>query len=108
MADIEPFHLAVPDSELDKLRERLALTIFPDELQDAGTKLGRPVADVQRLVKYWQDGFDWRKIEASINQMPQFMTKIQVEGFDPLSIHFVHNKSPVPDAIPLLFIHGCT
>ena len=107
MADIEPFQIAVPDAEIKKLKDKLDVSTFPDELEGVGRSRGPPLADVKRLATYWKDGFDWRKAEARLNKLPQFKTPIQVEGFEPLSIHFVHQKSSVPEAIPLLFIHGC-
>ena len=108
MADIEPFEVNIADSALSSLKEKLALTTYPDELEGAGRDLGPPLADVRRLAAYWKDGFDWRAAEAKINKLPQFRTSVAVEGFDPLMMHFVWQKSSVPEAIPLLFVHGCT
>ena len=85
----------------------MELTDFPDELDDARWDYGAPLADVQRLTAYWKDGFDWKKQEADINKLPQFQTKIKVDGYEPLSIHFLHQKSETSNAIPLLFVHGC-
>lgn len=107
MATFEPFAVYVPDSELARLKQKLSLTSFPDELEDSGWDYGAPLADVKRLSKYWQTEFDWRKAEAKINELPNFRTTIQVDGFEPLKIHFVHQKSKVDGAIPLLFVHGC-
>lgn len=107
MTDVQPFTLSVPESQLDKLKQRLANATFPDELDEAGWDLGAPLADVRRLTAYWKDTFDWRKAETKINRLPQFTTSIQAEGFDPLKIHFVHQKSEIKGAIPLLFCHGC-
>lgn len=107
MASATPFTLAVPDDRLQRLRAKLELTDFPDELDDARWDYGAPLADVQRLTAYWKDGFDWKKQEADINKLPQFQTKIKVDGYEPLSIHFLHQKSETSNAIPLLFVHGC-
>jgi len=107
MSTIQPFKIAVPDTEIDKLKHKLSLTQFPDELEGAGWDYGAPLYDVRRLVHYWLLDFDWRKQEAELNTLPQYTTDIQVGGFDPLKIHFVHQQSEVKRAIPLLFIHGC-
>ena len=107
MASATPFTLAVPDDRIQRLRAKLELTEFPDELDEAGWDYGAPLADVKRLTEYWKDGFDWKKHEADINKLPQFQTQIKVDGYEPLSIHFVHQKSESSKAIPLLFVHGC-
>ena len=107
MKDVQPFTLRVPDSQLEKLKQKLEDASFPDELDDVGWDLGAPLADVKRVAAYWKDGFDWRKAETKINELPQFTTSIHTDGFDPLKIHFVHRKSKVASAIPLLFCHGC-
>lgn len=62
--------------------------------------------EVKALTKYWIEEFDWRAIEKKLNAIPQFKTEIKVEGFDPIDMHFVHQKSDVKGAIPLLFLHG--
>ena len=86
---------------------KLELTEFPDELDDAGWDYGAPLADVKRLTAYWKDRFDWKHQEADINKLPQFQTRIKVDGYEALRIHFVHQKSESSKAIPLLFVHGC-
>ena len=68
---------------------------------------GAPLADVKRLAQYWQGGFDWRKAEAKLNELPNFKKKIAVKGFGDIDVHFVHQKSADERAIPLLFVHGC-
>ena len=107
MAPIKPFNIAVPDDKLQRLRAKLELAEFPDELDAAGWDYGAPLADVKRLTAYWKDGFNWRKQEENINKLPNFQTEILVEGFDLLKVHFLHQKSDTPKAIPLLFVHGC-
>jgi hypothetical protein len=107
---IKPFQIAVPDSKLQTLNQKLELATLPNELDGAGWDLGVPLADVKRLIGYWKDGFDWRAQEKALNeQMPeQFMAGgLEVEGFEPLDLHFVHRKSEVEGAVPLIFIHGC-
>ncbi|KAI0131621.1 alpha/beta-hydrolase [Hypoxylon sp. NC0597] len=106
MAEIKPYTIKVDDRRLEDLRTRLSLAKFPDELDEAGWDMGAPLADVKRLAKYWQESYDWREAEEELNKLPQFTTDIQCAGFEPLSIHFIHVRSEVNGAIPLLFIHG--
>ena len=108
MASIQPYTISVPDSELQHLKEKLAGADFPDELDEAGWDYGAPLADVKRLAAYWKDQYDWRKHEARLNELPNYKTSVTVEGFDPVDIHFIYQKSNVEGAIPLLFSHGCT
>ena len=108
MADIRPYQIAVPDEQIVDLKQRLALAKFPhDELDGAGWDYGSPLSDVKTLTAYWRDGFDWRSAEARLNQFPHFTTTIQCDGFENLKIHFLHRKSDVENAIPLLFVYGC-
>jgi hypothetical protein len=102
----KPYKISVPQSKLESLKTKLSLAEFPDELSEAGWDLGAPLADVKRLAKAWQS-FDWRAAEAQLNELPQYHIGIKVDGFDELDIHFVHQKSHVKNAIPLLFVHGC-
>lgn len=102
-----PFKLSIPDTDLDFLRRKLQVTRLPDELDDAKWDYGAPLADIKRLAARWENGFDWRKAETEVNKIPQFTRDINIEGFGPLNIHYVHQKSELDRAIPLLFIHGC-
>lgn len=68
--------------------------------------MGAPLADVKRLTAYWRESYDWRKAEKELNEVPHFVTEIQCDGFEPLDIHFIHVRSNVRGAIPLLFMHG--
>lgn len=102
----KPFKINVPQAKVDRLKAKLAVADFPDEVEDGGWAYGAPLADVKRLAAFWHDKFDWRKAEAQLNEMPQFMTNLQIDGYDPIDLHFVHVKSSVPGAIPLLFVHG--
>ncbi|KAL8925400.1 MAG: hypothetical protein Q9208_003492 [Pyrenodesmia sp. 3 TL-2023] len=106
MGSIKPFTVCVPDSSLERLSQKLSLANLPDELEEAEWDYGAPLADIKRLISYWQEKYDWRKAEAQINELPNFKTPIEVDGFGSLDIHFVHQKSPVEGAIPLLFAHG--
>src|SRR5215475_5115536 len=98
---MEPFHLAVPDRDLDDLRQRLARTRWPEPETVGDWSQGMPLRYVQELCRYWADGYDWRATERRLNQFPQFRT-----GIDGLGIHFVHLRSPHPNALPLVLTHG--
>jgi epoxide hydrolase len=98
---IVPFKIAVPDAVLADLKDRLAKTRFPSEIEGAGWDYGTNLAYLRELVTYWRTSFDWRAQERRLNQMPQFKTRI-----DGLDIHFVHQRSSHADAVPLVFVHG--
>src|ERR671915_339021 len=100
-AEIRPFRIEVPEDALDDLRERLARTRFPDEIPGVGWSRGVPLDYLKDLAQYWADGFDWRQQEAKLNGHPQFTTQI-----DGQNIHFLHVRSPEPDALPLIISHG--
>jgi hypothetical protein len=101
-----PFTVAIPDAALADLRARLALTRFPAELVGAGSARGPPRADMERLVARWRDGYDWRRREAEINALPMYTLPVEVRGFGALGVHFVHARSKVAGAVPLLYLHG--
>lgn len=105
---IATFKIAIPDERIKRLKQKLALSDFPDEVVDTGEpwSRGSPLSDIKRLASYWERGFDWRKAESELNQFPQYITNIEVEGFDTYDVHFVHQTSTVSSAIPLLFLHG--
>lgn len=109
-SEIQPFTIAIPDSKLSLLQQKLALATLPDDGSPMSDDwaYGTPVSDLKRLVAYWQNGFDWRAAERKLNTLPQFTTLVPVEGFGELNIHFVHQKSGRDGSIPLLFCHGCT
>ncbi|KAI9797676.1 MAG: hypothetical protein M1833_005337 [Piccolia ochrophora] len=106
MSSTRSYKIDVPEKQLDLLKRKLELASFPDEIDDAGWTYGSPLSDVKRLTEYWKNEFDWRKQEREINKMPQYMTSIKPDSFEPLDIHFVHQRSEVKGAIPLLFVHG--
>ncbi|KAL8920140.1 MAG: hypothetical protein Q9172_004622 [Xanthocarpia lactea] len=106
MAAIEPFQISVPQELLDQLKQKLSLNSLPDELENSEWDYGAPLADIKRLVQYWQQKYEWRDQEAQINKLPQYTTRISVNGFDDLEVHFLHQTSSVTNAIPLLFVHG--
>ena len=100
-ATIQPFKVHVPDSVLIDLRHRLAETKWPDQLPGTSWEYGADIKKVRELADYWQNGYDWRAQEAKLNRLEQFTTEI-----DGQRIYFIHQRSPCPDAIPLLLIHG--
>lgn len=100
-AGIEPFTIRVPDAVLQDLEERLARTRWPDEVPGQGWARGTPVAYLRPLVEYWRNGFDWRVQEKKLNAFQQFTTNI-----DGVRLHFIHQRSPHPNAVPLLLVHG--
>ena len=107
MSKIQPFNIAVPDSQVENLHQKLSLVRFPDEVDEAGWDYGAPLADIQRLTSYWRESFSWKDAQDSMNKLPQFTTTIEIEGFDTLTLHFIHARSLIPTAIPLIFVHGC-
>jgi len=98
---IEKFDLAVPEADLDDLRERLARTRWPERETVTDNEQGPQLARVQALVDHWHDAYDWRTCEAWLNEAGQYKTTI-----DGLGIHFLHVRSPQADAMPLLLCHG--
>ena len=98
---ITPFHLAVPQAALDDLRQRLTQTRWPEREPVEDWPQGAPLARVQALCAYWQDGYDGRRCEARRNAGGQHRTTL-----DGLGIHFLHVRSPEPTARPLLITHG--
>jgi pimeloyl-ACP methyl ester carboxylesterase len=108
MSPVTPFRIAIPDAKIQRLKQKLALTDFPDEISDLDDpwSRGSSLNNVKRLARYWEKGFDFPKAEETLNAFPQFTTPIEVEGFDTYDIHFVHQQSSNINAIPILFIHG--
>lgn len=99
--EIEPFRIAVPDSVLTDLRERLARTRFPDEIPGSGWSYGANLDAVRDLVEYWRDRFDWRAAEERLNRFTQL--RATVGG---LKIHVIHERGVGPDPLPLVITHG--
>jgi pimeloyl-ACP methyl ester carboxylesterase len=98
---IRNFKISFPEADLDDLRRRLAGTRWPEKETVADDTQGVPLALIQELAQYWQAEYDWRKCEARLNSLPQFMTEI-----DGLPIHFIHVRSVHQDALPLIVTHG--
>jgi microsomal epoxide hydrolase len=99
--EIAPFRVDVPDAVLDDLRSRLGRTRLPNQVTGAGWSQGTELAYLTDLLAYWRDEFDWRTQEARLNACDQYVTEI-----DGQRVHFVHQRSPEPDALPLLISHG--
>jgi pimeloyl-ACP methyl ester carboxylesterase len=97
---IRPFRVDIPEATLNDLRERLEGTRWPDELPD-GEDRGVTTAYIKGLADYWLSGYDWRRAEARLNSYPQFTTEI-----DGQNVHFLHVRSPEPNAFPLIATHG--
>jgi pimeloyl-ACP methyl ester carboxylesterase len=99
--DIRPFRIDVPQERVDDLHQRLARTRWPGELSGVGWTRGVPQGYLLALAEHWRTGYDWRAAEAALNEFPQFLTRI-----DGQRVHFLHVRSPEPDATPLLLLHG--
>lgn len=98
---IRPFHIDIPEADLVDLRRRLAATRWPEKETVADDSQGVPLAMLQDLVRHWQTDYDWRKVEARLNALPQFITEI-----DGLDIHFIHVRSKHDNALPMIVTHG--
>ncbi|MGW4327742.1 epoxide hydrolase family protein [Nocardia sp. NPDC004573] len=98
---IRPFHIDIPQADLDELRLRLTRTRWIDDLPGAGWERGVPTAYLKELAWYWAEKFDWRAAEAQLNAYPQFITTITGQN-----VHFLHVRSAREDATPLLLLHG--
>jgi hypothetical protein len=98
---IRPFRLRIPQAALDDLRRRIAATRWPERETVSDGSQGVQLAAIQALARYWMTDYDWRKCEAKLNALPQFITEI-----DGLDIHFIHVRSKNPNALPLIVTHG--
>jgi pimeloyl-ACP methyl ester carboxylesterase len=98
---IRPFHINIPDEALVDLRRRVAATRWPDRETVSDATQGVQLATMQKLAQYWATDYDWRKCEARLNALPQFVTNI-----DGLDIHFIHVRSRNANALPIIITHG--
>lgn len=98
---IRPFRVHVPQAQLDDLRRRIAATRWPDKETVNDDSQGIQSSQVQELVRYWGSQYDWRKAEAQLNALPQFVTTI-----DGVDIQFIHVRSRHPNALPVILTHG--
>ena len=101
VAAMTPFRIDIPQSDLDDLRERLTRVRWTPQLPGDGWRRGVPADYLRELAEYWRDKYDWRAHEARLNEFPQFVTEI-----DGQAVHFLHVRSPRPDAFPVLLTHG--
>lgn len=99
--NITPFSIDIPDSAIDDLTTRLAMTRWPDDIGKGGWDLGMPRQVLQEIVTYWRERFDWRRAERRLNSLPQF--QIEIAG---RLVHFVHVKGVDPDSAPVIITHG--
>jgi pimeloyl-ACP methyl ester carboxylesterase len=98
---IRPFHVNVPEAELTELRRRINATRWPEKEPVTDHSQGVPLATMQKLARYWATEYDWRKVEARLNAVPNFITEI-----DGLDIHFIHVRSKHENALPIIVTHG--
>src|SRR5499425_1859763 len=100
-AAIRPFSSNFPESDLADLRRRILATRLPERETVTDFSQGVPLATVQKLARYWATEYDWRKVEARLNAVPNFLT--QIDGLD---IHFIHVRSKHENALPIIITHG--
>jgi epoxide hydrolase len=98
---VRPFTVAISDSEIDDLKQRLARTRWPNPETVPDWSQGVRLENAKSLINYWERQYDWRRFESDLNRFPQFLTNI-----DGLDIHFIHVKSKNPKAMPLILTHG--
>ena len=98
---IRPFTIETPEADLDDLSARIAATQWPEKETVSDDSQGVPLATMQKLARYWATDYDWRRCEAELNGLPQFITEI-----DGIDIHFIHVRSQHDDALPLVVNHG--
>jgi len=101
MAAVAPFSIAVDAAVLADLGQRLARVRWPDEIHGSEWRFGASLPYLRSLVDHWRDGYDWRRHEAALNTLPQFMTRIR-----DVPVHFIHVPGAGPDPAPLLVMHG--
>jgi microsomal epoxide hydrolase len=98
---LRPFRIEVPEVILEDLRLRLARTRLPNEVADVGWEQGTDLSYLRALIAFWEHEYNWRRVENELNQLEHGMTEV-----DGQRLHFVHARSPEPDALPLLLVHG--
>ena len=98
---IRPFHIDIPEEQLIDLRRRIAAAKWPERETVNDASQGVQLATMQKLAQYWGNDYDWRKVEARLNALPQFVTTI-----DGLEIHFIHVRSKNANALPIVITHG--
>lgn len=103
---IVPFQIAIDDDVLADLHDRLARTRWPEREAVDDWSQGIPLAYVQEVAEHWRTSYDWRAREAALNRFPQFRTTLSGDGPEPLGFHFIHARSPEPNAFPIVMTHG--
>ena len=98
---IRPFHVDIPEAELTEMRKRIKATRWPERETVTDQSQGPQLATLQKLARYWETEYDWRKVESRLNALPNFITEI-----DGLDIHFIHVRSKHKNALPLIVTHG--
>jgi len=98
---VTSFEVHVPEAALNDLKRRLADTRWPNKEPVADWSQGVPLAKARALIEYWRTRYDWRRVERSLNALPQFRTQL-----DGLGVHFIHVRSKYPDALPIVITHG--
>lgn len=98
---MRPFRIEFPQSDLDDLKRRIDSTRWPDEIPGVGWDRGVPLGYLKELAGYWRNEFNWRAVEARLNEFPQYLTEI-----DGTTVHFMHIRSPEAGALPLILTHG--
>jgi len=99
--EIRPFHVDIPDERIADLRRRIAATRWPSKELVGDRSQGVQLATIQELARYWTTDYDFRRVEARLNALPQFVTEI-----DGVDVHFIHVRSEHDDALPLIMTHG--
>ena len=103
---ITPFQINIAEADLADLKDRLARTRWPERETVSDWSQGIPLAYVQEVCEYWRTTYDWRARELHLNQFPQFRTTLRGGADEPLGFHFIHARSPEPNAFPLVMTHG--
>ena len=98
---ISPFEISITDADIIDLKMRLDNTRIPDQLNNIAWEYGTDLSLMNDLLAYWKDEFDWRAQEEMLNQFDQFTTEVES-----LKLHFIHQRSSNPDAIPLMIVHA--
>src|SRR5919198_592676 len=99
--EIRPFEIDIPQEDLEDLRRRIRATRWPDQELVADRSQGVQLAATQELARYWVENYDFGRVDARLNALPQFVTEI-----DGVEVHFIHVRSSHEDALPLIMTHG--
>ncbi|KAF7520055.1 hypothetical protein G7054_g12887 [Neopestalotiopsis clavispora] len=106
MDEIRDYKISIEPAVIEEFHQKLTLPKFSDDIDGDDWTRGTTPSVIRRIAKYWREEFKWAPFEERLNKLPHFETTISLEGFDPFALHFVHQRSADPDAIPLLFVHG--